>query len=137
MATYPQDDRALVKARKVHERSIRSLLVACAAGLSLLCATPLLAHHSGAIFDMQRQITLKGVVTRVEWTNPHAFFYLNVKDEKGIVEEWAIEINSSNFLKHNGWTSATVNPGDTIAWTGAPAKTGAKFMHGTMVELAS
>jgi len=60
-----------------------------------------------------------------------------VKDEKGMVEPWAIEINSPNFLKHNGWTSSTVNPGDTITCTGAPAKTGAKFMHGTMVELAS
>jgi len=113
---------------------VRAIL---AAGLALSCATSTLAHHSGAMFDMQHLITLKGVVTRVEWTNPHAFFYLNVKDEKGAIEEWTIEINSPNFLKHNGWTSSTVNPGDTITCTGAPAKTGAKFMHGTMVELSS
>jgi len=111
--------------------------VVLAAGLALSCVTSALAHHSGAMFDMQHLITLKGVVTRVEWTNPHAFFYLNVKDEKGAIEEWTIEINSPNFLKHNGWTSGTINPGDTIACTGAPAKTGAKFMHGTMVELSS
>jgi hypothetical protein len=108
-----------------------------AAGLTLSLGVSALAHHSGAMFDMQHLITLKGVVTRVEWTNPHAFFYLDVKDEKGVVDTWTVEINSPNFLKHNGWTSSTVNPGDTITCTGAPAKTGAKFMHGTMVELAS
>jgi hypothetical protein len=108
-----------------------------AAGFVLSCALEAFAHHSGAMFDMQHPITLKGVVTRVEWTNPHAFFYLDVKDETGAVVEWTVEINSPNFLKHNGWTSSTVNPGDAITCTGAPAKTGAKFMHGTMVELAS
>lgn len=107
------------------------------AGALLWCATPTLAHHSGAMFDMQHLITLKGMVTRVEWTNPHTFVYLNVTDENGIVAEWAIEINSPNFLKHNGWTSSTVNPGDAITITGAPAKTGARFMHGTMVELSN
>ncbi|HXW63134.1 MAG TPA: DUF6152 family protein [Candidatus Acidoferrales bacterium] len=114
--------------------SVRAIWAAC---LALGCAVSALAHHSGAMFDMQHLITLQGVVTRVEWTNPHAYFYLNVKDEKGVVEPWTVEINSPNFLKHNGWTSSTVNPGDTITCTGAPAKTGAKFMHGTMVELAS
>ena len=108
-----------------------------AMSLVLSCAVSALAHHSGAMFDMQHLITLKGVVTRIEWTNPHAFFYLDVKNEQGAVEGWTIEINSPNFLKHNGWTSSTINPGDTITCTGAPAKTGAKFMHGTMVELAS
>jgi Family of unknown function (DUF6152) len=126
-----------VKAPKVPCFLTGSTRAIWAASLVLWAALPALAHHSGAMFDMQHLITLKGVVTRVEWTNPHAFFYLNVKNEKGVVEEWAIEINSPNFLKHNGWTSSTVNPGDTITCTGAPAKTGARFMHGTMVELAS
>lgn len=113
------------------------MLVALAASLLLACATPAIAHHSGAMFDMQHRITLKGVVTRVEWTNPHAFFYPNMKDEKGVVEEWAIEINSPSFLKHNGSMSSTVSPGDAVTCTRAPAKTGAKFMHGVMVELAN
>jgi hypothetical protein len=126
-----------VKAQKVPCFLTASTRAIWAASLVLWAAMPTRAHHSGAMFDMQHLITLKGVVTRVEWTNPHAFFYLNVKDENGAVQEWAIEINSPNFLKHNGWTSSTVNPGDTITCTGAPAKTGARFMHGTMVELAS
>jgi len=115
---------------------------ACAlAPLAMLAAfalvpSPVSAHHSGAMFDMAHQISLTGVVARVEWTNPHAFMYLEVRNEKGIAEEWAVEINSPNFLRHNGWTSSTVSPGDTITVTGAPAKTGARFMHGMLVELS-
>lgn len=84
---------------------------------------------------MAHPITISGVVTKVEWMNPHAYLYLNVADDKGKVHEWAIETNSPNFLKHNGWTSTTVNPGDKITVTGAPARTGAYFMHATMVQL--
>jgi hypothetical protein len=72
-----------------------------------------------------------------EWTNPHTFLYVNVKNDKGVVEEWAIEINSPNFLRHNGWTSTTVNAGDTITCTGAPAKSGSKFMHGMTIALSN
>ena len=126
-----------MKPPKVQGHSSGSIRAILAAGLALSCAAAAFAHHSGAMFDMQHLITLKGVVTRVEWTNPHAFFYLDVKDEKGAVEEWTVEVNSPNFLKHNGWTSNTVNAGDRITCTGAPAKTGARFMHGTMIELAS
>jgi hypothetical protein len=115
----------------------RPAVAVLAAGLLILLATPVFAHHSGAMFDMAHLITLTGVVTKVEWTNPHTFMYINVKNDKGAVEEWAIEINSPNFLRHNGWTSTTINPGDTITITGAPAKSGSKFMHGTSVELAN
>lgn len=106
-----------------------------AAGLSILAATPVRAHHSGAIFDMAHPITISGVVTKVEWMNPHAYLYLDATDAQGKVHNWAIETNSPNFLKHNGWTSTTVNPGDKITVTGAPARTGAYFMHATMVQL--
>jgi DNA/RNA endonuclease YhcR with UshA esterase domain len=102
-----------------------------------MLATPAHAHHSGAMFDMARPITQTGVVTKVEWTNPHTFMYVNVKNDRGVVEEWAIEINSPNFLRHNGWTSTTINPGDSITITGAAAKSGSKFMHGTSVELSN
>jgi hypothetical protein len=107
------------------------------ATLVLLSAPPVRAHHSGAMFDMAHQITLTGVVTKVEWTNPHTFMYLNVKNDKGVIEDWAIEINSPNFLRHNGWTSSTVSAGDTIICTGAPAKSGSRFMHGMTIELSS
>ena len=119
----------------MQRRPIKFALAALAASLLLLLAAPARAHHSGAMFDMQHPITLTGVVTKVEWTNPHAYLYLNVTDEKGEVHEWAVEANSPNFLKHNGWTSTTVNPGDKIVCTGVPARNGSKFMHATSVQL--
>jgi len=119
----------------MQRRPINFALAALAASLLFLSAAPAWAHHSGAMFDMQHPITLTGVVTRVEWMNPHAYLYLNVTDEKGEVHEWAVEATSPNFLKHNGWTSTTVNPGDKIVCTGAPARNGSKFMHATSVQL--
>jgi hypothetical protein len=107
-----------------------------AAVILLIAAAPLLAHHSVAMYDMQSLVTIKGIVTRVEWTNPHVFVYLNVKDEKGEVHEWAMEVDSIVLMRRYGWTKSTVKPGDEISCTGGAAKTGAKIMRGTMVELA-
>jgi hypothetical protein len=121
---------------KLRPASKTSAAFMIAAALSL-GATPTRAHHSGAMFDMAHLITVTGVVTKVEWTNPHTFMYVNVKNDQGVVEQRAIEINSPNFLRHNGWTSSTVSAGDTITCTGAPAKSGSKFMHGMTVELSS
>jgi hypothetical protein len=107
------------------------------AGMLLLLVAPAAkAHHSVSMYDMEHPSTYKGVVNRIEWTNPHAYVYLDVKNEKGEVEEWAMEINSPNFLRHNGWTSATVKPGDVITCTGGAAKSGAKTMRCTSVVLA-
>jgi hypothetical protein len=130
-------DRVTVESRVARSRARTpgaAILVAC---LLFLFAAPAHAHHSGAMFDMAHLVTLTGVVTKVEWTNPHTFMYVNVKNDKGLTEEWAIEINSPNFLRHNGWTSTTVNMGDTITCTGAPAKSGSKFMHGMTIQLSN
>jgi len=101
----------------------------------LVFATVALAHHSVSMYDMEHPTTLKGTVERVEWTNPHGYIYLEVKDDKGQTVEWAVEINSPNFLKHNGWTSTIVKPGDVITATGGAAKSGAKTMRCTTVVL--
>jgi hypothetical protein len=77
------------------------------------------------------------VVERLEWGNPHVHLYLNVKDSRGKVEEWAIEMDRPDFLMRNGWTSATVKPGDVIVCTGGPARSGARSMRCTTVQLAS
>jgi DNA/RNA endonuclease YhcR with UshA esterase domain len=103
----------------------------------LLAASPAFAHHSTAQYDMQNPVTVKGLVERLEWTSPHAYLYVNVKNDKGNVEEWVIEIDSPSFLKQNGWTSATVKPGDVIICTGGRAKSGARAMRCTTVELAN
>jgi len=116
-------------------RTIRAAIPACFA--LLLASTPIFAHHSTAPYDMENPVTLKGVVERLEWTNPHAYIYVKVKDSKGVEQEWAVEINSPNYLKHNGWTSSTIKPGDIITFTGGPAKSGARTMRCTTVELAS
>jgi len=96
---------------------------------------PALAHHSVSMYDMDHPTTVKGTVSRLEWTNPHGYIYLEVKDDKGQTVEWAVEINSPNFLKHNGWTSTIVKPGDVITVTGGAAKSGAKTMRCTTVVL--
>jgi Family of unknown function (DUF6152) len=104
--------------------------------LALAALAPLAqAHHSVSMYDMEHPTTLKGTVERLEWTNPHGYIYLQVKDEKGQTTEWAIEINSPNFLRHNGWTSTIVKPGDVITVTGGAAKSGAKTMRCTTVTL--
>jgi DNA/RNA endonuclease YhcR with UshA esterase domain len=103
----------------------------------LLATAPAFAHHSTAQYDMTNPVTVKGVVERLEWTSPHAYLYVNVKNDKGSLEEWVIEIDSPNFLKQNGWTSATVKPGDVITCTGGRAKSGARTMRCTTVELAN
>jgi len=104
--------------------------------LAAAAVPPAVAHHSVSMYDMEHPTTLKGVVERLEWTNPHGYIYLNVKNDKGETTEWAVEINSPNFLKHNGWTSTIVKPGDVITVTGGAAKSGAKTMRCTTVVLA-
>lgn len=130
-------DRAKITNRVVRNCGMRSSAAVLVACLLFLFEAPARAHHSGAMFDMAHLITVTGVVTKVEWTNPHTFIYVNVKNDRGDVEEWAIEINSPNFLRHNGWTSTTVSAGDTIICTGAPAKSGSKFMHGMNIQLSN
>jgi DNA/RNA endonuclease YhcR with UshA esterase domain len=117
---------------------ITRMTMAHAAGFALLLATaPVFAHHSLATYDMTNPVTVKGVVERLEWTSPHVYLHVNVKNEKGNVEEWVIEIDSPNYLKQNGWTSTTVKPGDMVTCTGGRAKSGARAMRGTTVELAN
>lgn len=116
---------------------MRTKVAGFMAGLSLLLATPMLGHHSVSEYDMEHPTTVTGVVERLEWTNPHAYIYLMLKNEKGVEEEWAVEINSPNFLKRNGWTSTTVKTGDTVTCTGGRAKNGARTMRTLTVKLAN
>ena len=100
-------------------------------------AAPALAHHSFATeYDGTKVISLQGVVTKVEWTNPHAFIYLEVKGEDGKVTTWEIEMMSLNHLKSYGWTRKTVQEGDVITCTGGAAKSGAPAMLSSLIKLA-
>jgi hypothetical protein len=78
-----------------------------------------LAHHSfAAEYDSKTPITVSGVVTKIEWTNPHAYVYLDVKDDDGKVANWAFEGYPPNTLKRTGFTRDLIKPGDTITITG-------------------
>ena len=116
---------------------LRSSWLILTFGLTLAGSTrPLLAHHSVAMYEMSAPITVTGVVKRFEWTNPHAFIYLDVKDDSGKVEEWAIEMMSLNHLKSYGWARDLVKPGDVISCTGGRAKSGLPTMLSSMMKLA-
>jgi hypothetical protein len=111
------------------------LLVPMLLAAVLLAAVPLLAHHSTTMYDMANPVTVTGVVERFEWTNPHAYIYLKVKDEKGETVEWAIEMMSLNHLKSYGWSRSMVQPGDVISCTGGQAKSGVPAMLSSIVKL--
>jgi hypothetical protein len=112
-------------------------LTAATVALSLLLtATPSFAHHSTAMYNMANPTTVTGVVKRFEWTNPHAYIYLEVKDEQGKTVEWAVEMMSLNHLKSYGWSHSTVMPGDTITCTGGAAKSGDPAMLSSLIKLA-
>ncbi len=94
-----------------------------AAAAAIGLALPAWAHHSGAAeFDSTKKIDLTGTVTKVEWTNPHAHFFMDVKDASGNVVNWNLELASPNVLIRNGWKRNSVKPGDVVTVTGSPAK---------------
>jgi hypothetical protein len=94
--------------------------------ISLLVAgLPALAHHSfAAEYDSSKKVTLKGVVTKFEWTNPHSHFYLDVKDADGKVANWNMELASPNMMQRNGWTRHSLKEGDEVTVTASKAKDG-------------
>ncbi len=116
-------------------RDVRVVLVA---GLCLLIlAIPALAHHSFvAEYDGKKPVTLSGVVTKVEWTNPHARFYIDVKDENGNVTNWNFELASPIALRRLGWTRDFLEVGSVVTVFGSLAKDGSKMANARTVTLA-
>jgi uncharacterized protein DUF6152 len=81
------------------------------------------AHHSfAAEFDADKPIKITGTITKVQWRNPHTYFYVDVQDEKGATHNWALELGSPNGLSRRGWTRETLKIGDTIIVEGARAR---------------
>jgi Family of unknown function (DUF6152) len=95
---------------------IVSILAACG---------PLWAHHGNSAYDEEHWITISGTVTEFVWSNPHCEIFMDVKDDKGAVVNWAIESQSPGILRRNNWTRTSVKPGDQITVNFAPAKNGA------------
>jgi hypothetical protein len=117
-------------------KNIRAITFVMAMSV-LLISLPLFAHHSGSAFDLEHPVTLKGTVASFEWSNPHVFIALDVKDDKGNVEPWRVEGNSPNMLTRVGWKKEMIKEGDQLSVTGFLAKTGRKIMRLHSVTLAN
>ena len=115
----------------------RLAVIATAAVALAVPVTPIFAHHSfAAEYDANKPVTLKGTVTKVEWTNPHARFYVTVKDASGAVSNWNLELASPNVLKRSGWSRDSLKEGDVITVEGSAAKDGSKMANARLVTLA-
>lgn len=105
----------------------------------LLTAASIGAHHSfAAEFDANKRIDLTGVVTKVEWTNPHVWFYINVKDEEtGEVVNWGAEMGPPHGLQRGGWRRDTLKIGEQVTVNGSLAKNGSKRVNARTVTLVA
>ena len=95
------------------------------------------AHHSfAAEYDAKKPVTLNGSVTKVEWSNPHVHFYMNVKDEAGAVTQWELTMGAVNGLLRRGWTRSMLKPDDVVTVDGYLARDGPHLANARMVTLS-
>ena len=106
------------------------------AAIVILGVTPLVAHHSiTGEFDPNKTVTLTGVVTRIEWTNPHARIYIDVAQPDKTVVNWNLELAASVALTRNGWSRNALKVGDTVTVEGIQARSGASIANARSVVL--
>jgi hypothetical protein len=104
----------------------------------LLSAAPAVAHHAFATeFDAAKQVTMKGIVTKIDWVNPHVWFYLNIKKENGTIENWGFEMGGPNSLRNSGWTKETMKIGDELVVEGFLARNGSRNVNAKNVTMAA
>ena len=118
---------------------MRTTLAVFVAGLGLLLsAGPALAHHAfAAEYDAKKPINLTGTVTKLEWANPHTWFYVDVRDDEGKVTNWGFEMGSPNVLLRAGWTRNSMKPGEVVTVEGSRARDGSTNGNVKAVTLAS
>jgi hypothetical protein len=116
-------------------RAAFSVLVGVA---SIFAAAAAAAHHAfAAEFDINRPVKLTGTVTKIEWTNPHAWVFMDAKDEQGNVESWAVELVGINDLLRLGWGRDRVKTGDVVNVDGFGARNGTNTANAVSVRLAN
>ena len=111
------------------------VILIAASTLSLLVVSAV-AHHSPVVFDRTREVKLAGSVKEFRWSNPHCFIELDVKNEAGGMDAWAVEMNPPSYLVKAGWTSKTVKPGDTVTIIVNPLRTNEKAGKFVSITLA-
>ena len=117
----------------------KTILAILTLGILTVAVAPTFAHHSfAAQYDSNKPVTLKGAVTKVEWQNPHTYFYIDVKDEKtGRISNWACEMGAPAVITRSGWTRNTLKIGDEVIVEGSLAKDGTNLANARRVKLAS
>ena len=116
---------------------MQGLFAALFLGGLLGSSTTAFGHHSFASqYDPDQPVTLTGIVTKVEWMNPHARFYIDVEDGHGNVVNWNFELASPNILRRNGWARDSLEAGDEVTVEGSLAKDGSKMANVLAVSLA-
>jgi hypothetical protein len=117
---------------------MKTKLAVVLAGLGLLwLAVPVVAHHAvGAEFDENKPVTLTGVVTKVEWTNPHARIYFDVQQPDGTAVNWNVELAARSALVRQGWTGSSLKVGETVTIQGSQARSGLSSVHARSVTRA-
>ena len=111
----------------------------CAAILALAAMAPLAAHHSfAAEFDSKQPLQLTDAITKVDWTNPHVYFYIDVKDDKtGRVANWSFEMAAPAVLTRSGWKRSSMKTGDVVKVDGTRARDGSNHGNARSVTLAA
>ena len=102
--------------------------------LALTVTTAGHAHHSfSAQYDADKQVTLRGFISKVEWRNPHAYFYMDVEDQAGEINQWAFEMGAPSVLQRRGWSRNSLQIGNIVEVNGALARDGSRLVNATAI----